>query len=206
MLQTVSPDYVPNGSIGSLQSKTSLHDGILHFSLKYDRFDSNLLIKILEVTDLHADEESAILSPYVRVRIYRSHRHLFTAAVENFDTEFKTRMQKFKDNLTFNESFTSSVPVASIKHVSIKFQLCDLDKYSRKVVIGECVRKLKQLHLEDFEEKVFQEKLRDPIEVRIPVLIFKIEIKYQYIKQKSPSDKVDYTPQLCSKYTTLSAI
>ncbi|XP_061196946.1 synaptotagmin-C-like [Saccostrea echinata] len=162
--RTMSPGYVPNGSIGSLHLVSQIHDGTLHFSLKYDKFDNDLLIKILEVTDLNVEDKTAILSPYIRVRLYRSHRQLFTGAVENVDTEFKTRIQKFKDNLTFNETFKTSIAVTSVKHISIKFQLCDLDKYSRKIVIGECLMKLKKIHLEDFEEKVFQEKLRAPIE------------------------------------------
>lgn len=154
-----------NGSIGSKTSGSPLQDGTLHFSLKYDKFDSNLLIKVIEIADLKVDDSTTIISPYVRIRLYKSQRQMFYGAVENFESEFKTRIQKFKEFLMFNETFRTAIAPTSIKHLSVKLQLCDLDKYSRKVVLGECVVKIKRLHLEDFEEKVLQEKLRVPIEV-----------------------------------------
>lgn len=160
----VSPNHVANGSIGSGSSTSSLPDGTLHFSLKYDKFDGNLVIKILEITDLKVDDASSIISPYVRIRLYKSQRQMFSGAVDSIETEFKTRIQKFKDVLLFNETFRSAIAPASVKHISIKLELCDLDKYSRKVVLGECRVKLKRLRLEDFEEKVLQEKLKEPIE------------------------------------------
>lgn len=178
--QIVSPIHVANGSIGSGTSTSSLPDGTLHFSLKYDKFEGNLVIKILEISDLKVDDASSIISPYVRIRLYKSQRQMFSGAVDSFETEFKTRIQKFKDVLLFNETFRSAIAPTSVKHVSIKLQLCDLDKYSRKVVLGECRVKLKRLRLEDFEEKVLQEKLREPMEVRpfLPLLKYHIYLTY----------------------------
>lgn len=90
---------------------------------------------------------------------------MFFGVVDSIEIEFKICIQKFKDVLLFNEIFWLVIVLVSVKYVSIKFEFCDLDKYFRKVVLGECCVKFKRFCLEDFEEKVFQEKLKELIEV-----------------------------------------
>ena len=161
---------VPNGSIKSKTSSINptLLDGNVEFSLKYDKFDGKLRINVTQVRNLVIDDSYTLQSPYIRVRLYRAPKQMFSLGhvINNLDTEFRTKIQKSSPVPTFNEIFKASISAADIKYYTIKFQLCDLDKYSRRVVVGECSISTKKLDF-DFEEKDFSEKLQTPVEVRV---------------------------------------
>ncbi|KAJ8320532.1 hypothetical protein KUTeg_002119 [Tegillarca granosa] len=161
-----------NGSIyssGKMERETPILDnGVIEYSLKYDKFEGKLNINILQVKDLCVTDLAAIISPYARVRLFRAPRQIFNLGKEhvinNLDMELRTKMQKSSVNPVFNELFTVSIEPNELRHYTMKLQLCDLDKFSRHVVLGETTVGLKKLELTDFSENHFSQPLHHPEE------------------------------------------
>lgn len=157
---------VPNGVVAD--HKISLLKGNLEFVMKYDTKEGKLILNILQVKDLVLSDTSAVITPYVRVRFYRVPYQFFSLSkdhvINNLHIEIRTKMKKNNDNPTFNEIFVIPIDKDDIKLYTVKFQLCDLDKYSRHVVLGESTITLKKLNLIEKEEVECIENLQPPLE------------------------------------------
>ncbi|KAK3104902.1 hypothetical protein FSP39_012909 [Pinctada imbricata] len=159
---------MPNGSLRSKNGNPTLLSGNIEFSLKYDKFEGKLKINVMQVRDLVVESSYIIQSPYIRVRLYRAPKQIFSLGhvVNNLDTEFRTKLQKNSPVPTYNETFKAAILPEDLKLYTIKFQLCDLDKFSRRVVIGESSVALRKKDIE-FSERDFSEKLQTPVEENV---------------------------------------
>lgn len=155
---------VPNGDVPDY--KISLLKGNLDFTMKYDTKEGKLILNILQVTDMVLSDASATISPYVRVRFYRVPYQFFSLSkdhvLNNLHIEIRTKMKKHNDIPTFNELFVIPIDKDDIKLYTVKLQFCDLDKYSRHLVLGEATLTLKKLNLTEKEEVECKESLHQP--------------------------------------------
>ena len=158
---------VPNGDMPDY--KISLLKGNLDFAMKYDTNEGKLILNILQVTDMVLSDASATISPYVRVRFYRVPYQFFSLSkdhvINNLHIEIRTKMKKHNDIPTFNEIFVIPIDKDDIKLYTVKLQFCDLDKYSRHLVLGEATLTLKKLNLTEKEEVQYKESLHPPTDV-----------------------------------------
>lgn len=147
--------------------------GTLEFSIKYSVLDNKLSIFVQEVRGLKLSEGAELVSPYISVRFYRSPKHFFTfrgsnpakdQVINNLDKEVKTKMQRPNGTLVYKEQFEIAIPSDLLKHYTVRFLLCDMNKFSRHVTLGETSLVLKKIEIPSFGEMKFSHELRPPIE------------------------------------------
>ena len=164
---------LPNGNTnGSLDGELS--SGTLEFSVKYSELDNKLAIFVQEIRDLKLSEGTELVSPYVSVRFYRSPKQFFTfggsptkdQVINNLDKEMKTKMQRPNGTLTYKELFEVEIPGDHLKHYTVRFLLCDMNKLSRHVILGETTLVLKKIEIPTSGELKFSQELQAPVEVR----------------------------------------
>jgi hypothetical protein len=154
-------------------SQTLIQNAVLEYSLKYDKYESRMSIRIFQIRRLAFDEHTDHMSPYVRIRLYRAPKQLFTFrghlgtdyVINNLDVELQTKMQKSNEILVYNETFVVAVSENEVRSYTLRFQLCDLDKFSRHVVFGETSLSMRDTKIADFTETHFSEPLMLPKEV-----------------------------------------
>ena len=127
-----------------------------------------LTVGVLEVFDLTVRDESSFISPYIRIRFYQLPKNVFKFGkdhvMNNFDMELQTKIQKASKNPVFNETFKVRMEERELKLYTIKLQLCDMDRLSRHVVLGETTVVTKKLNLLTSAELICQ-NLEQPVEV-----------------------------------------
>lgn len=167
---------VPNGEVKD--HKISLLKGNLEFTLKYDKTQQKLIMNIKNVSEMVLSDSTAVISPYVRVRFYRVPYQFFSLSKEhvinNLHIEIRTKMKKHTENPVFNELFVVPIDKDDLKLYTVKLQFCDLDKFSRHIVLGEATLSLKKLNLIESEDVDCSEVLNPPIDVS-----YNIFIKYE---------------------------
>lgn len=152
------------------ESRPVLKTADIEFTLKYDIIEGNLTLKITQVKNLTMEDINSVMSPYVRARFYRAPKQLFSFGkdhvINNLDKEVQTKMQKLSENPVFNESFQVSVDQRDLPLYTLRLQLCDLDRYSRHVLLGESTVVIKKLDLPEVTEVTLTERLDPPAEVQ----------------------------------------
>ena len=151
-----------------------LLSGVLDFSVKYSELDSKLTIFVQEIRELKLSEGTELVSPYVCIRLYRSPKQFFTfggsptkdQVINNLDKEMKTKMQRPNGTLTYKEVFEVEIPGDILKSYTVRFLLCDMNKLSRHVILGETTLVLKKVEIPSSSELKFSQELQTPIEVR----------------------------------------
>ena len=170
---------MPNGHTDD-DSDGEIQSGTLEFFLNYSAVDSSLAISVQEVRDLKLGSGSELVSPYINVRLYRSPKHFFgfgggnpnkEQVINNLDKEMKTKMQRPNGTLVYKEKFNIAIPPDALKYYTIRFLLCDMNKLSRHVVLGETSLMLKKIEVPIDEELKFSQELHPPIQVTSYVLI-----------------------------------
>lgn len=153
--------------------ETELLSGTLEFTIKYSVLDSKLIIFVQEVRDLKLSEGGELVSPYVSVRFYRSPKQFFTfrggdpakdQVINNLDKEMKTKMQRPNGTLVYKEEFETTIPSDILKYYTVRFLLCDMNKLSRHVVLGETSLVLKKIEIPRQGEMKFSQDLQPPTE------------------------------------------
>lgn len=160
-------DFKGNRTIGPIQG------GQIDFTLSYSVSDEKLSVRIIEVKGILLEGEATLMTPYVKVRLYRTPKQFFTFrdpsekshGIVNLEKEFKTKMQRHSTILSYKENFEVNVDLESLKCFTIRLLLCDMDKYSRHVILGETSVMLKKTKLWTVRELMFSERLQEPIEV-----------------------------------------
>ncbi|XP_060077601.1 synaptotagmin-B-like [Ylistrum balloti] len=162
-----SPPTFPDSEFAD-QPHAVLNSADIEFSLKYDPLEGKLFLKILQVKNLSLNDASAAISPYVRVRFYRAPKQLFSFGKEyvinNLDMEVQTKMQKASENPVFNETFYLVVDQRDLPLYTVRLHLCDFDKFSRHILLGETTVIIKKIDLPDATEVTYTEKLELPEE------------------------------------------
>ncbi|ESO90569.1 synaptotagmin 47 [Lottia gigantea] len=166
--------YSSSSSTGSV-SPTPTHvplNGRILFTLMYDRVDSKLNIKIQQLVNFSATEPDGATAPYIKVRLYRTPKNFFTFrgklgkdnSGQNLDVELQTKIQRRSDDPVFNEVFTKSIEQQEIGNYSLKLLICDFDRYTRHIVLGEVVVQLAKVDWLTQTEVKFDEQIGQPVE------------------------------------------
>ena len=114
------------------------------------------------------------MTPYVKVRLYHAPKHFFTfrgkpgrdQLINNLDVEFQTKILRRCDDPVFNELFIVPIDVNDVGSYTIKLLVCDFDKYSRHIVVGEITVALTDIEWSTETEIEFDEQLQPPTDVR----------------------------------------
>ncbi|KAH3822336.1 hypothetical protein DPMN_124113, partial [Dreissena polymorpha] len=164
------PNGVHNGDVNK-HSGSSLQKGKIDFVLSYILSDEKLIVKIIEVQDLQLADGGELASPYVKIRIYRSPKAFFTfrevvradAVISNLETEVRTRMKRPGDVMTYKESFEIALEAEALRFTTVRLLLCDMDKLSRHVTLGETSVILKKEKLHTVHELAYSKDLMTPV-------------------------------------------
>ena len=140
----------------------------------YDRVDGKLSIRVVKLTNFSATEPHGAMTPYVKVRLYHAPKHFFTfrgkpgrdQLINNLDVEFQTKILRRCDDPVFNELFIVPIDVNDVGSYTIKLLVCDFDKYSRHIVVGEITVALTDIEWLTETEIEFDEQLQPPTDVR----------------------------------------
>lgn len=136
--------------------------------------EETLSIKINEVKDVKLSDDASLVSPYLKIRIYKTPKQFFTfrdqsdktSVINNLEKEFKTKMHRPSEVLSYKETFEVSVDLETLKTFTLRLLLCDMDKLSRHVILGETSVVLKKTELWTVRDLKFSEKFQNPVEVR----------------------------------------
>lgn len=149
-----------------------IESGHIDFTLGYSVSEEKLSIKINEVKDVKLTDGKSLVSPYLKIRLYKTPKQFFTfrdqsdkaSAINNLEKEFKTKMHRPSDVLTYKETFELTVDLETLKTFTIRLLLCDMDKLSRHVILGETSVVLKKTELWTVRDLKFSEKFQTPVE------------------------------------------
>ncbi|XP_029440909.1 synaptotagmin-5 isoform X2 [Rhinatrema bivittatum] len=133
--------------------------GKLQYSLDYDFQSSQLVVGIIQATDLPALDMGGTSDPYVKVFLLPDKKK-----------KYETKVHRKTLNPTFNESFTFKVPYAELGGKTLVMSVFDFDRFSKHDAIGEARVHMNTVDLahvieewQDLQsaEKEEQEKLGD---------------------------------------------
>jgi hypothetical protein len=154
--------------------RSVIEGAIIDFTLSYSLSEEKLTIKIIEVKNMKTGEENILVSPYIKIRIYKTPKQFFTfrdhsekgPVIINLEKEFKTKMHRPCEVLAYKETFEIPVDLETLKLFTLRLLLCDMDKLSRHVILGETSVILKKTDLWTVKDLKFSEKFRIPVEVK----------------------------------------
>ena len=112
------------------------------------------------------------MSPYVKIRLYRTPKQFFKFrsssvkdhVINNLENELKTKMQRPNGTLAYKETFEVQMQAETLAQYTVKFLLCDMDKLSRHLILGETSAILRKLDMST--ENTFVNELEAPKEVQ----------------------------------------
>ncbi|BFZ23218.1 hypothetical protein BsWGS_26257 [Bradybaena similaris] len=144
----------------------------LAYGVKFDRARGQLHIRVIQLGNFTVTDPDGAMAPYVKVRLYRAPKQFFTFKLRssrdlprcNLESEHQTRIQRRSDNPLFNETFAVMVDSQDLSSYMIKFLVCDFDKFSRHVVIGEAMCDLSKMELLSGDEILYNDQLLLPQE------------------------------------------
>ncbi|OWF41256.1 Synaptotagmin-3 [Mizuhopecten yessoensis] len=162
------PPSFPDDSSFTDEAHAILKSADIEFSLKYNKLEGKLSLKILQIKNLSLQDVNSVISPYVRARFYRAPKQLFSFGKEyvinNLDKEVQTKMQKASENPVFNESFQLDVDQRDLSLYTLRLHLCDFDRFTRHILLGEVTVIIRKLELPDATEVTYTEKMEQPAE------------------------------------------
>ncbi|XP_023211280.1 synaptotagmin-2-like [Centruroides sculpturatus] len=100
--------------------------GCVGFSLHYNYHRKQLCVRLIAATDIKSHFMKGTANPYVKLRL-----------LPEKAPKYYTRVHRNTLNPVFNETFVFPVKLYEIEEKILKITLCDYDKYSRKVKIGD---------------------------------------------------------------------
>uniref|UniRef100_UPI00398E9EE5 synaptotagmin-1 n=1 Tax=Pristiophorus japonicus TaxID=55135 RepID=UPI00398E9EE5 len=106
--------------------------GKLTFSLTYDKKQSKLQLTVSEASDLSARHFNQSADTFVRVKLFTSLPQ-YQCILHQWDT----KIVKNTRNPTFGDQFTCSIEKNIRRKATLKLEVWDFDKYSRRDVLGE---------------------------------------------------------------------
>ncbi|KAK3767927.1 hypothetical protein RRG08_065440 [Elysia crispata] len=139
----------------------------LAYGFTFDPALSRLNIRVIQLGNFRVTDPDGALSPYVKIRVYRLPKQFFTfnfklksgrdLPVNHLVAEMQTKIHRRTDNPVFNEGYDVSVDAANITSYVVKFLVCDFDRFSRHVNVGEVTCDLSKLELRPSEEVLFND-------------------------------------------------
>jgi len=151
----------------------TLDSGKVEFTLSYMVSEEKLIIKVNEVRDIQLSNGFTLVSPYLKVRIFRKPKQFFTfresvsgdKTISNLEKELKTRMKRPTDVLSYKETFEVPTDPESLKSLTVNMLLCDMDKFARHVILGEISVPLRKAGLLTVQERTYLEDFAQPDKV-----------------------------------------
>ncbi|CAN9499452.1 unnamed protein product [Ophioblennius macclurei] len=153
-----SPSSASSQSDGETAEKV---DGTLRFSVFYDRSQTQLVVTVLQAEGLFQDRSARSLQPFVKIRLMLAEskvnmeefrcdeRDATPPVLWTVLQEWRTRVVKGSCNPLFGDQFTCILQeeeeVDSLRHINLRMEVRDYDKFSRHTVLGEVRVPLGQL-------------------------------------------------------------
>ncbi|XP_016391416.1 synaptotagmin-2-like [Sinocyclocheilus rhinocerous] len=144
--------YTNLGSSLDLASIADLEEeniqGSLRFSLFYDQLQSRLVVTVLDAQDLAVRDSSHSVDPFVWVRLLWAEREdEEQSSMQCVLDEWQTRLVKKSCSPVFGDQFSCTLAEEEVSKVTVRFEVRDLDKYSRHEILGEARAPLNSLKL-----------------------------------------------------------
>lgn len=108
--------------------------GKVGLNIRYDIVDELLKVKVLGATNLPAKFRKNAADPHAKVTL-----------LPDKQPKFFTRVQRNTLNPTFQEEFAFAIPPLQVEEKSIKVAMCDLDRFSRRAIIGYVILPLPEV-------------------------------------------------------------
>ncbi|XP_072447862.1 synaptotagmin-1 [Chiloscyllium punctatum] len=134
-----------------IDSKVEL-SGNLKFSLLYDKKQSKLQLTVKEASNLPARHFNQHNDFFIRIKLFTSLPR-YQCILHQWDT----KIVKNTINPSFGDQYTCYIEKTAFRKATLKLEVWDFDKYSRRDVLGEVRLSLSNLELSHIE---FCEKLQ----------------------------------------------
>eukprot|EP00062_Callorhinchus_milii_P003712 gi/632941299/ref/XP_007885791.1/ PREDICTED: synaptotagmin-2-like [Callorhinchus milii] len=133
--------------------------GKITFSLSYDNKQAQLHLTVAGASDLPGRIVSQSVDPFVRIKLMSSVQseestHQFILH------QWNTKVVKNTRNPSFGEQFTCSIETHVLRKTTLKLEVWNVDKYSRRDILGEVRTSFSALNLSDTLK--FCEELQKP--------------------------------------------
>ena len=99
--------------------------GRLCFSLRFDRYTELLLVRLIRATRLTPVGENVTATPYVKIYLLPDKKR-----------KQQSRVRRRTSNPNFFEDFEFSVSAEDLPNRTLRFTVCEFDRFSRQQVIG----------------------------------------------------------------------
>ncbi|XP_038146874.1 synaptotagmin-2 isoform X3 [Cyprinodon tularosa] len=145
----------------SVPPSTTVH-GSLRFSIYYDQLQARLVVTVLQVEGLEDSSQAFGLQPFVKIRLMcaglegteleglKEQEGQATAPVLwTVLQEWRTRVVKGSCNPLYGDQFSCILPEKrdTLRHITLRMEVRDFDKFSRHTVLGEVRVPLGQLNI-----------------------------------------------------------
>lgn len=149
------------GTMGETTTNKKV-DGLLRFSVYYDQVQSRLVITVLQVEGLLQHSETRSLQPFVKIRLMWAKLEgvegedfkdgegdVRTPVLWTVLQEWRTRVVKGSCNPLFGDQFSCILQEDEdrLRHINLRMEVRDFDKFSRHTVLGEVRVPLGQLNI-----------------------------------------------------------
>lgn len=108
----------------------------LCFSLRYDKFNEELMVCLIRATRLTPIGENVTVTPYVKIFLLPDKRR-----------KVQSRVLRRTSNPQFFEDFIFMVPPEDLPNRTLEFTVCEFDRFSRQQVIGHVTYPLKGVNV-----------------------------------------------------------
>ena len=108
----------------------------LCFSLRYDKFNEELMVCLIRATRLSPIGENVTVTPYVKIFLLPDKRR-----------KVQSRVLRRTSNPQFFEDFIFMVPPEDLPNRTLEFTVCEFDRFSRQQVIGHVTYPLKGVNV-----------------------------------------------------------
>ncbi|XP_075998724.1 synaptotagmin-2 isoform X2 [Genypterus blacodes] len=119
--------------------------GSLRFSMYYDQLQSRLVVTVLQATGLPEGRHARTLVPFVMLRLMwagsegveggkdgGTPQYMYTVL-----QEWRTRVVKGSSNPLFGDEFSCILQEKDLRHITLRMEVRDFDKFSRHKALGE---------------------------------------------------------------------
>ncbi|KAM4572557.1 synaptotagmin-5 [Odontesthes bonariensis] len=137
-------------------------EGSLRFSVYYDHLQSRLVVTVLQAEGLSVQSQTTSLQPFVKILLMwagseaeeleyskEEEGEVTPSALWTVLQEWRTRIVKGSCNPLFGDQFSCILQEDKdeLRHISLRMEVRDFDKYSRHTVLGEVRIPLGQLNI-----------------------------------------------------------